>query len=234
MDPKYEWRVVEVLDGLGERADAPSDEEPRLPTTILETDDPRWELYRMHITFDFFGTTVDLRIERQNTTRGPQPPVLTSRLLQSLSLPSIEQLGREAAAQRMRKFIQFNRGSAPLLVSEHLIGQMDTKRPSRRDPDRDLLLSRIAARYVETIGNRRQRGILSKEFRVKNDYVPDLVREARDRGLLTPTKRGRGGGSLTQRAMTLIWEDDNAKAAGTTPAKVGEITMKTRTKKGPR
>ena len=73
-----------------------------------------------------------------------------------------------------------------------------------------------------------QRTILSEEFEVSLDYVPDLIREARSRGLLTPTRQGKSGGTLTWAAVNLIL-NDNVKASVTPagpPVKVTNIDKK--------
>ncbi len=224
------WRVVEVVVD-GPRLSAPEGL-PSLPTAILETSDPRWARYQVHLTFDFDGTTADLRIVRQVLPTEPESPFLTSRLLQTLPLHSIEQLGRVAVAKEMQGHIQFLDGIIPASPLDREIGAMDTKSPHRPDPDadrdRDLWLSRIAARYVETVGDKMQRTILSEEFEVSLDYVPDLIREARSRGLLTPTRQGKSGGTLTWAAVNLIL-NDNVKASVTPagpPVKVTNIDKK--------
>jgi hypothetical protein len=73
-----------------------------------------------------------------------------------------------------------------------------------RDPKRDAWLAQIAKRYVETIGDPMWRSILEQEFNKEYDYIPELIKEARKRGLLTATTRGKAGGELTRRALDLL------------------------------
>ena len=113
-DRKLVWRVVEVVVD-GPRLSAPEGL-PSLPTTILETSEPHRARYQVHLTFDFDGTTADLRIVRQVLPTEPESPFLTSRLLlQTLPLHSIEQLGHvgAAVAKEMQGHIQFLDGIIP-------------------------------------------------------------------------------------------------------------------------
>lgn len=69
------------------------------------------------------------------------------------------------------------------------------------------------------------------EFDKSWDYVPELIGEARSRGLLTPTVRGRGGGSLTQRAWLLLgrhqwWKPEQLEAARLRDEPFRELTRR--------
>jgi len=62
------------------------------------------------------------------------------------------------------------------------------------------LLARIAVLYAETLGDHDQVDKISRAFGYSIDHVPNLIREARRAGLLTPTVRGKAGGAPTWKA----------------------------------
>ena len=63
------------------------------------------------------------------------------------------------------------------------------------------LLAKIAIRYAETVGDSSQVETLAREFAYSVDHVPNLVKQARRAGMLTPTVRGKAGGAATWRAF---------------------------------
>jgi hypothetical protein len=77
-----------------------------------------------------------------------------------------------------------------------------------KSPERLLHLARLANRYVETLGEPGQTDILAEEFHYQPSSVSKMVREARDCRLLSPTTKGRPGGSLTPRARALLDETE--------------------------
>lgn len=79
----------------------------------------------------------------------------------------------------------------------------------------DLFYARVAAQYVVLLDSGASKPIrmLRKELADQGRHlseasVRDLVRRARDRGLLTKTHRGRAGGQLTQKAIALLRQTD--------------------------
>lgn len=73
----------------------------------------------------------------------------------------------------------------------------------------DRKLAPIAKRHTETIGDRDQVAILAAETGYSPDHIPNLIRPARRRGLLTPTTRGRAGGELTAKARAVLFGDSD-------------------------
>ena len=79
----------------------------------------------------------------------------------------------------------------------------------RGKPSREQWLARLAQRYVETLDEPRQTGILAEEFHYKPASVAAMIREARNKHkLLTPTTKGRPGGSLTPKALAILSEPE--------------------------
>jgi acetolactate synthase regulatory subunit len=54
------------------------------------------------------------------------------------------------------------------------------------------------------IGQADQSAILSAQFHMRPETVPNVIRKARRRGFLTGTVQGRSGGILAERAEQLI------------------------------
>lgn len=85
------------------------------------------------------------------------------------------------------------------------------ERPRGRAPIPDAFLVRFAAVYAEIVaagGDRAHKPVVyaAADLGYSAVYVRDLVRLARKRGLLTPTPKGRAGGTLTPYAIRLLEE----------------------------
>jgi hypothetical protein len=170
------------------------------------TEHPDWSGFQFSVVFTPDGMTQGFHIDRE-----PSAPVLTARHMQSVPFGRIEQVARLAITELSRSMFR-HPSSAGLVAADVSPAQLrvaaTTKsRPPRRDPGRDLWLAQIAECYVRTSGDRTQREVIGKSFNVSPRSVPDLIKEARRIGLLTPTTQGRGGGSLTPRAEQLLEED---------------------------
>jgi hypothetical protein len=91
------------------------------------------------------------------------------------------------------------------LLGRHGLAKLaeEASRPAERD---DAYFARIAARYVELVerGNTRPTPVLAAELGRLESYIAMAIRDARKRGLLTPTTRGRAGGKLTPKAQRLL------------------------------
>ena len=72
--------------------------------------------------------------------------------------------------------------------------------------DRRRRLAEVALCYVETLGSQNQRELLAERLLCSKDHAPNLVREARDSGMLLPLRPGRGRqvGYLSDRARLLL------------------------------
>jgi hypothetical protein len=87
-------------------------------------------------------------------------------------------------------------------------------RPGRRGRD-DSFYANIAWEYVRALTARSRHPVAdTAEVLRKNDlhysdaYVRDAIAEARRRGLLTPARRGRAGGRLTEKGRKLCFEQE--------------------------
>lgn len=69
----------------------------------------------------------------------------------------------------------------------------------------DLLL-RAAAAYAKAVSRGSAEPVMdgARALRIEPERLRDLVHRARERGLLTPTRQGHGGGELTPHALTLL------------------------------
>ena len=83
-------------------------------------------------------------------------------------------------------------------------------RPERVRANRDdVKLAELARAYVETLGQPFQMRRLAEDFGFNYSLatIPKLIARARQRGLLTPTTKGRSGGRLTPKAIALLGGD---------------------------
>lgn len=80
----------------------------------------------------------------------------------------------------------------------------ETRRGRAGRPDSDYAL--LAAEYVRQLesGERRPAHALADEFGGSASLWANRISEARKRGLLTETSRGRAGGALTDKAVDLL------------------------------
>jgi hypothetical protein len=78
------------------------------------------------------------------------------------------------------------------------------RRPGRSGRP-DVFYARLAAEYVELLSTS---STPTKDLARRHNYSPtsmrDYLNQARVRGLLTPSQRGRAGGELTEKAMRLL------------------------------
>jgi hypothetical protein len=81
-------------------------------------------------------------------------------------------------------------------------------RPGRRGRD-DLDYARVAAQYVALLHSQTPLKQLAEELRFNAKQVRNLLRKARDRGLLTEAPTGKAGGTLTPYALELLRADGN-------------------------
>jgi hypothetical protein len=74
-------------------------------------------------------------------------------------------------------------------------------------PSREQKLARLSERYVETLDEPGQTAMLAEEFSYAPASIAAMIREARNKHkLLTPTRQGKPGGSLTPKARAILAE----------------------------
>jgi hypothetical protein len=85
-------------------------------------------------------------------------------------------------------------------------------RAARAGARPDELYAAVAADYVGLIerGTRSPVAELAQRRNVKKSAMRDMIREARERGLLTYFEQGRPGGSLTDRARAILGRNPKA------------------------
>jgi hypothetical protein len=188
MDGHDQWHVPLI----------PGTSESEPPWVEVESSDARWDGYWFRIGFDGLGEVTSVEVHRQS-----EAPALTARMLQAVPLGAIERTARARIRDWTQSWVA-GRQQQGLRTDTPLEDWLRSFEGSRRDPARDIWLAKIADRYVETLGDHQQRESLRQEFAVSWEYVPELIAEARQRGLLTPTTRGKSGGILTPLAIELL------------------------------
>lgn len=122
---------------------------------------------------------------------------ITSRHLQAIKLDTIR--------EKIADDLDGEKAADPEWTErlEQITTSMRSGRANRRD---DLFHAEIALVYVD-VSRHTRRGIYA-EMRARLGYaessLQDIVKEARNRGLLTRPINGRSGGNLTEKAKTLL------------------------------
>jgi hypothetical protein len=178
-------------------------------STKLVIHEKRWDGYQFNLTFRNFELAC-VEVER---AAGAAP--LSAQMLQRVPLGGLERAARKQAAQTMTEFINLQPEPARATAFPGARAWHD-RSPRAEDSkieDREVLLSRLAKRYVETVGQSQQTRLLAEWSRAdpeRGHYsegsIPQLIREARKRLLLTPTRKGKSGGELTPKALVLLGE----------------------------
>jgi hypothetical protein len=115
---------------------------------------------------------------------GGDTPTLTAKRWQRVSIGGIEQLARDTFREFIEEWLAHN---PPGALSNWYEG-LGIESPFAPPSDRDSELALLANRYVETVGNPKQRDVLAEEFKWTWDTVAKVISECRRRGLTTPTK----------------------------------------------
>ena len=170
----------------------------------VDSDHPDWVGHWFRVTFDD-GQVVGLEIRTDGT-------VLTARKVQRVPFGAIERVARERIREWMTEYLS-TRSEAAELFNPTPADWYE----SHTGGPRDLLLAGVAKRYVETLGDPDQRTKLAEELGYSWEYVPNLLGEARKRGLLSKTVRGRSGGWLLPKATEIL--------AGRSPVDPVELFM---------
>lgn len=186
----------------------------------VEVEAESWPGYVFRVTL-WNGQLIGFDIRR---TDGAE--ALSATRLQRVPLGAIERCARDWIA-----------GTADAAERDSLLGRVyaDIAAP-RASGERLVILAKLAAAYVETLDKPNQRTTLAARFLVSTDHLPNMVREARDNGLLLPRRPGRGRrvGYLSSRALELLgkpprltaWEratDEQRAAALAREARVAEL-----------
>jgi hypothetical protein len=158
-------------------------------------DSGRWAGYWFRLTFDR-GAVVSFEVNR-----AADAPLLTARGLQDVPYKSIEDTARACITGRVDQWLA---GRSERVSDRAERRWLDEFAATDRRTERGLWLAGFASMYVETIGTANQRETLASLAEVSLDYVSELVQEARQRELLSPTTQGRAGGQLTAKAISLL------------------------------
>jgi hypothetical protein len=175
--------------------------------TDLAIQEKRWTGYKFRLTFR------DFELARVEIERGDGALPLSAHLHQRVPLGALERAARRHADDTMGDMLNVQQEAARTTAFP---GVRDWHgRPSDADAERELLLARLAKRYVETLGQRRQARLLAEWSRAEpsrghysESSIAQLIREARKRGLLTTTRQGRSGGRLTAKARKILGEPE--------------------------
>jgi hypothetical protein len=127
---------------------------------------------------------------------------LPSDLLRQVTLGSY----RERGGDFLGWLAEFRAGGASLRKSsKRSMATASTTAVSARGRSDDFY-AHIAQDYVQHVNQGEARPVhaIAQNRSLPPEQVRDMIREARRRGLLTPTRRGRVGGQLTPRAAQLL------------------------------
>jgi hypothetical protein len=167
-----------------------------------------WKLEARLRMFEHGMSLVGLCVEPTDAT---PPGGLTTRALRQLPLAKLERVTRTAAQQ----FLTALEGGGPGFQASPKLKRALRKRakefdarprPGRRGRD-DREYAAIAAMYVDALAKGQGSEALAERLQFSVSRVRNLVYEARRRGLLTETKKGKAGGGLTKHARGLLEED---------------------------
>lgn len=170
-----------------------------------------WPGYSFRLTFSA-GALAGVEIQRDDETSLP----LTAQRLQRVPLGALERAVRKHVnvfENLWSEVVASSKGlAADKVVHVGKAGMapdvaewFDSYRPSK--PSREQWLVRLAARYVETLDEDGQTALLAEEFGYAPASIAAMIREARNKHkLLTPTTKGKPGGTLTPKALALLRE----------------------------
>jgi hypothetical protein len=164
--------------------------------------DERWTGYTFRLSFSADGALSGLEAKR-----GDDAAPLSTHLLQRVPLGALERTFTRWLDELDE---EWTKGLPP--VSRSVVRewreQLAAGRPERGDASaRDTQLAALARCYVETLGEPGQTKALAEIFSYAQSSIATLVREARLRGLLTPTRKGRPSGQLTAKARALLGDE---------------------------
>jgi len=167
------------------------------PTWIELTDGEVF--YRL--TFDAGGVLKSFAVE----TTGP---TLTATLVKNVAVGAIEHAARRIIRDRIGE------SADSFGEKSYWLGRVLAK---PKTDAHTLALATVARRYSELVEDDDCYSLVADELSYSRDTVITMVKQARRAGLLTPTTRGKGGGSLTAdgaRVLGLLrpaWEAGTAE-----------------------
>ena len=168
-----------------------------------------WPGYVFRLAFTE-GELQGIEVRRDGDDAAP----LTAHLLQRVNLGALERAVRQQV-NLLQDMVEsavgvFDDKVIPAVkpgASAPVAKWLDDAR--ERKLSRERTLAKLARRYVQTLGEKGQTAILAEEFHYKCSSVAAMIREARNtHKLLTPTTKGRPGGSLTPKALALLNETE--------------------------
>ena len=180
------------------------------PVTVdLVVETEKWSDYRFRLTFRS-GELLGVEAMRQ-----PGAVSLTAHLLQRLPLGGLERVARAWITDFMADWAEAVQSSAAPM-NPNLQSWYDqfaeAGRVNREDrSERDERIAKLSKRYVETLDFPRQADLLAREFDYSRLSIPKVIAEARRRGFLTPTIKGRPGGQLTAKTLAILNEQPHAR-----------------------
>jgi hypothetical protein len=157
---------------------------------------------RFKVTFNADGTVRALQIETTNSARTP----ITATMLRSVNSGAIEATARRFLDERIGAFADAVLSETPFLAKQWLDAS------SRMTEAHLQSLARVARAYADTVGQPGWLATIAEEQGLSMGTVTKMVKDARIAGLLTPTTRGKAGGSLTLQGAQILglvrqWED---------------------------
>ncbi len=188
--------------------------DPQSATRIVNVECPisRWPGWNAAATFQTLGQkevlssiTVFPGSNRESARAGewrPHSPQAREVLQQSALRKEIL---RDVPIARLHQLAKSVRGN--LLVRELRLPKPLTVHPGEEGAGReDREFLEIAVRYAALMatGTTRYRKLMAEELRTTSERVRDLIRECRERGLLTKSTQGQAGGRLTPKSEALL------------------------------
>lgn len=138
---------------------------------------------------------VGLRFSPWSYEKKWPPETLTTSAIRSVRLDRLYEMVRHAVSNAQAHSID---------LDVDLKEFARNRRPGRRGRP-DVFYAGLAAEYVELLSTS---STPTKDLAERHDYsatsMRDFLNQARGRGLLTPSQRGRAGGELTKEALKLL------------------------------
>jgi hypothetical protein len=96
-------------------------------------------------------------------------------------------------------------GTLTVTLPVHVTGGTPVSTGPGRPGRPDRFYAEVAEEYVKSLARgKRPVSDIAKRRRISQSQARDMIREARERGLLTPTRRGKQGGELTEHARKIL------------------------------
>jgi hypothetical protein len=148
----------------------------------------QWRGYYFRVEFDAGAELRSFCIHREVGTAQPLMQVT----LRNVPLKVVEQWARRWVAE----FVEIWNTDNPHVPLKGLASEFT--------PEREAELARVADSYARHFGPAGWRADVARDVGYSMETIPGLIRDARKAGILPPTTRGRGGGSLTRKGLALL------------------------------